>query len=341
MPLISTTPQRVLVGLLASNQKARTLECLDSLAATQGVEYEVFLVDNGSDERIADAAAGYDFVQTDRRSENLGCAGGRNIIIRHFLEQGTWPYLFFLDNDALVEPGTIHTLVQTVKTQLRDGRRLGGVGPHVVTVDDPQQLWCAGGACIDWDRGWFRESGGMQRRDQAFANPRPLDTLTGGFMFVTREAVQATGFFTEPYFIYLEDTEWCWRMKLQGFELWSAPRAVCRHYGSSSLGGMSPSFHYYRVRNRLWFFSSFAPGAGVRLKAAIIRHVFWHSFCLEARAWRGRGALAVLRGITAGLRPPESVRAAALVQRNLAQQDAHTEVDAQSHEPSLGRPHAS
>ncbi|MDA0321319.1 MAG: glycosyltransferase family 2 protein [Verrucomicrobia bacterium] len=318
MPLTSTTPQRVLVGLLASNQKGRTLECLDSLAATQGAEYEVFLVDNGSDERIADATAGYDFVQTDRRSENLGCAGGRNIIIRHFLQNGTWPYLFFLDNDALVEPGTIRALIETASAHMRDERRIGGVGPHVVSEQDHQQLWCAGGARIDWERGWFVDGGQGQARDDAFVEARPLDTLTGGFMFVTREAVQATGFFTEPYFIYLEDTEWCWRMKLQGFELWSAPRAVCRHYGSSSMGALSPLFHYYRVRNRLWFFSSFTPGAGVRLKSAIIRHVLWHSFCLEARAGRWRGALAVLRGIATGLFPPHGVRRAASAERHLA-----------------------
>jgi GT2 family glycosyltransferase len=127
-------------------------------------------------------------------------------------------------------------------------------------------------------------------------------------MLVTRAAVGETGPFVDDYFIYYEDTDWCWRMKQAGYELWSVPDATALHDASSSLGMESARFHYLRTRNRLWFFGRYGPGPLWRRRWTILKHVLAHSFYPEARAGDWAGAVAVLRGYAAGLRPPPALR---------------------------------
>ncbi len=298
-----------LIGILASNQKAKTLRCLESLQQSTYRNFDVFLVDNGSGEGIGEAARRYDSVTVSMKDRNTGCAGGRNLVLDHFESNGDWPYLFFLDNDAVVTPNTLEALVQRADSCRRDGVPLGALGPHVVYLDNPEVFWCAGGATIDWRQSWFTENGqGRAVDDPAFVESRQLDTLTGGFMVASREAIRATGRFVDDYFIYVEDTDWCWRMKQAGYELLSVPEAQVLHDASSSVGGCSPRFHYYRTRNRLWFFQAFSPLGRRRVLRAVFQSVFRNTIRMELGSGRLRAAMGAACGLLAGLRVPVSVR---------------------------------
>jgi len=298
-----------LIGILASNQKAKTLRCLESLASSTCREFDVFLVDNDSREGIGEAASRFTFVTSSIQNRNTGCAGGRNLILDHFESEGDWSYLFFLDNDAVVEPNTLETLAQRADACRRDGISLGALAPHVVFMDKPDVFWCAGGALIDRRQSRFTNNGqGKGTNDPAFQSPRRLDTLTGGFMVASREAIRATGRFVEDYFIYVEDTDWCWRMKQSGYELLSVPEARVLHDASSSVGGCSPRFHYYRTRNRLWFFQAFSPLSRSRVLRSVFSSVFANTIRMELGSGRVRAAMGAMRGLLHGMRVPLRVR---------------------------------
>lgn len=297
----------LLVGMLASNQKAKTLRCLDSLAASGRRAFDVFLVDNASPERIGEAARAYPCVTVSVQARNTGCAGGRNLILEHFQRAGDWEALLFLDNDAVVPAEALETLLASAGELRRKGVRLCGLGPHVAYYDRPDTLWCAGGALIDWPRCWFRDFGQGLPAHAAFPEPRQLDTLTGGFMFVTREAALAAGRFVEDYFIYVEDTDWCWGLKQSGYELWSAPRARFLHDASSSVGARTARFHYLRTRNRLWFFQAQAPASRRTVVRTVWRDVWQNTVRMELASGQARAAWGAIRGLLSGLRVPRAI----------------------------------
>ncbi len=301
-------PARVLVGILAAGEREKTLKCLQSLAAGDCEAFDVYLVDNGSGEAIAGAAAAYPFVTARTLPTNAGCAGGRNVILELFRREGRWDFLFFLDNDGQVKPDTLGNLLSAAAALQERGVKLGGIGPHVYYLDKPGTYWMAGGGQIDWPRGWFTASGNREPQSDELEVPRRLDTLAGGFMFITREAIEAAGDFIEDYFIYLEDTDWCRRIVCGGFELWSAPSAVCLHDASSSLGSCSPRFYYLRTRNRLWFFSAYAPPGAGYSRRAVVRDVFRNSLLPELRAGRPRRVCAIAAGLVGGLFVPRAIR---------------------------------
>jgi GT2 family glycosyltransferase len=304
-------PVRVLVGILASGEREKTLNCLQSLAASDFAAFDVYLVDNGSGESIAEAATTYPFVTARTLPANRGCAGGRNVILEWFRREGRWDYLFFLDNDGQVRPDTLGNLLAAATALQERGVKLGGIGPHVYYLDRQDTYWIAGGGQFDWPGGWFTASGNREPHCDELERPRRLDTLAGGFMFITREAVEAVGDFIEEYFIYLEDTDWCRRLVCAGFEFWSAPSAVCLHDASSSLGSCSPRFYYLRTRNRLWFFSAYAPPESGFSRRTLVRDVVANSLLPELKAGRLRRVLAIAAGLAGGLFVPRAIREAA------------------------------
>jgi len=296
----------ILVGILASNQMEKTLACVASVLASHAPPLDVLLLDNGSEDHIgATVKARFPTVTVKRLPTNAGCAGGRNAILRHFRDAGTWNYLLFLDNDATLDPDALNRLTErAAHLQQSGGVPLGGLGLHVTYRQNPTQLWCAGGARIDWPHAFFTATGRGGHVRDTYPDSRSLDTLTGGFMFLTRAAVEATGYFDENYRIYVEDTEWCWRMHNQGFALWSAPDARAVHDVSSALGMNSPEFYYYRTRNRLWFFLAHSPLPRWRTAGAVVASVLGHVVYPELRARRWPAVAAALRGLVHGFLPP-------------------------------------
>ena len=308
---------RVLIGIIACNQKAKTLACLESLQASEYRDFDVFLVDNGSGERIADAGLKFSFVTADVQSRNIGAAAGRNLILKYFSEEGRWHYLLFLDNDVLLPPTTLGTVVQKAQELQAQGRPLGALGAHLVYRDHPERYWSAGGALIDWEKSWFKEQGQEGIWGKDYSEPRKLEAIPTAFLFATREAVERVGPFAEDYFFYFEDADWSWRMVQAGFELWSVPDTKVLHDVSSAVGKCSPEFYFLRTRNRLWFFQRFSRANSGAIRWQIFKSAMGDSAYPEFRAGRLKESWAVIRGFLAGIRLPEGLR-----ERNRCQPEA-------------------
>ena len=122
---------------------------------------------------------------------------------------------------------------------------------------------------------------------------------TGGAVAYRRTAWEEVGGFDEQLFMYLEDVDLAWRLRLLGWEARFAPRARVYHHLSASGGGTLASF--YTGRNTLWVLARDVPGPLLRRYwPAIIRAQL--RIARDAlRAWRGDAARARLRGQLAGL----------------------------------------
>jgi len=47
-----------------------------------------------------------------------------------------------------------------------------------------------------------------------------VDAVNGAFMLVRREALEDVGLFDEGYWLYMDDLDWCFRFKQQGWKVW-------------------------------------------------------------------------------------------------------------------------
>ena len=73
-------------------------------------------------------------------------------------------------------------------------------------------------------------------------------------LFFNKKVVGRIGLWNEKYFLYLEDMDFCVRIKSAGFRIIFEPSAVIWHKNAGSSGGAGAGTSvYYQSRNRLYF----------------------------------------------------------------------------------------
>jgi GT2 family glycosyltransferase len=223
-----------------------TLDCLESLRAAGVAEDSIWLVDNGSQPSAApQVLARFPAVQLVRSETNIGFTGGCNAGARAALPISP-DAIFFLNNDALVEPETIPALGAALVADVR----IAAVGPKIYYHGTPRVFQTVG-MRVDPDSGYMRMIGfGEPDRGQYEARAE-RDALSGCALLVRCAAWEQVGGFWEPFFNYAEEVDWCLRARRAGWRLLYIPQALVWHRTSSSLGAESPLKVYLIARNQL------------------------------------------------------------------------------------------
>jgi len=245
----------VAIVLLNWNQKQDTLECLASLREVRYSSRSVIIVDNGStDCSIPALRESFPEAQVVAEEENLGCAGGRNAGAMQALHNGA-DFILFLDNDTVVDPSFLDRMVEVA---LRN-QTIGIVGPAICNHDQRDTVWTAG-ATVNRTTGTTHPLYHGITYDRLPTSPFEVDFVAGCALLARREVFNAIGYFDDDYFIYFEETDWCYRAQEAGFTTVVAPAARIWHKESRSLGGRnSPAKVYYMTRNQLLFITKRFP----------------------------------------------------------------------------------
>ena len=139
---------------------------------------------------------------------------------------------------------------------------------------------------------WQRDEGQFDRELAVFGG-------CGGGVAYRRAAWEQAGGFDERLFMYLEDVDLAWRLRLLGWDAVFAPAARVYHQLSATGGGKLAS--YYVGRNTIWVIAKDMPGPLIRRHLGAILRGQWRVTWDALRAWRGDSARARLRGQIAGL----------------------------------------
>src|SRR5262245_12701453 len=95
------------------NQQDKTLQCLSSLLALQEPWFHLLVWDNGSQDGTAEAIRqAFPEVLVHHHPVNLGVASGRNAAADLAIKIFTPNHLLFLDNDMILEPNFISSLLR-------------------------------------------------------------------------------------------------------------------------------------------------------------------------------------------------------------------------------------
>ncbi|HEU4434885.1 MAG TPA: glycosyltransferase family 2 protein, partial [Pyrinomonadaceae bacterium] len=151
------------------------------------------------------------------------------------------PFVFLLNLDTEVSPGTIDTLLHTMKSD----PRIGICGPRIVNTDGSLQV----SAFFSPPRVWHTVLSQLQLYRLLPHKPRgelllgghwdhdrlrSVPMLSGAAMLARREMIDEVGGFNEQFHMYSEDTEWCWRITKANWKLVFVPDAVLLHHGATS-----------------------------------------------------------------------------------------------------------
>lgn len=228
--------------------------CLDALIADGGDRDppEIVVVDNASvDGTTALLAERYPAVTVIASPDNTGFAGG----VALGLGDGEAPVVVLVNNDAVVEPGFLDAIVAPFGDP-----RVGAVCAKVVLADDGRIT--PDGPGTDNPRinsvgaeittaGYARDRGLWEPDDGRYDRPTEVLVASGSALALRAAAVADAGGIDPTYFLYYEDTDLTWRMRLAGWTVVTAPAAVARHRLSATAVADSPLVAYHFERNRL------------------------------------------------------------------------------------------
>ena len=230
--------------------------CLDSLKA-QTMPHRLVVVDNASTDGTAEfLAAEHSGATVVTTPENLGFAGG----VQAGLDVVDTPYAALLNNDAQAEPGWLEALVRHLDVH----PEAGAVTSRMVLADRPGVLNNTGVLLLPGGYGTDR---GFGEPDGSYAEAEEVFGFSGGAAALRMSAVRDVGGFARRFFLYYEDTDLAWRLRLAGWTVRYEPRAVVRHQHSATVDQQSENFAFHNERNRLLTLLRCAP-AGTALAAA-------------------------------------------------------------------------
>lgn len=207
---------------------------------------EVIVVDNASSNDEASAIEHrYPQVKVIRSDRNLGFAGGNNLGIK----ASHGKYLFFINNDTLVESAVFKPLID----RLESAPKIGMVCPKIRFAWDNNPIQFAGYTPLSRITMRNRSIGFGEEDHGQYDAAHPTPYAHGAAMMVKREAIEKAGLMPECYFLYYEELDWSMMMRRAGYEIWYEPSTTIYHKESQTTGQQSPLRTYYITRNRLLF----------------------------------------------------------------------------------------
>lgn len=223
-------------------------DCLTSLRKIESNNLFVIVVDNGSsDNSISLIKNNFSEVAVLENKENLGFAAACNQGIKYCLEKKI-DYVLLLNNDTVVAPDFLDRMLEASGQD-----KVGIVGAKIYYHDQPKKIWFAGGRFINW-RASGQHKSWMKNDQKNLCGVGDSDFITGCAMLIKKEVFQDVGFFFEPYFLTVEDLDFCYQAKKKGWKIKVALDAKIWHKVSfSRQGEFSFSNGYYGTRNRLYF----------------------------------------------------------------------------------------
>ena len=228
----------VSVIIINWNTKEILRDCLTSVYEQAGdVDYEVIVVDNAStDGSVEMVKSDFERVVLIDNAENRGFATANNQGIA--VAKGR--YVLLLNSDTVVLDGAIAKTVDFADAH----RRAGVTGCRVLNSDGTLQPTCFMFPSVlnmflssTYLYKLFPKSRFFGRERMTWwdrSDVREVDVVTGCFMLVRREAIDQVGAMDERFFMYAEETDWCYRFKKSGWQVMFTPAGQIVHLGGQS-----------------------------------------------------------------------------------------------------------
>ena len=237
----------VSIVIVGWNVRDLLRNCLDSVyKQTEGIRYEVIYVDNAShDESIEMVKESFPETIIITNTTNQGFVKANN----QGFEIAKGRYVLLLNSDTIILDNAIAKTVAFADSHTE----AAAVGCKVLNPDGtPQAITCFMFPSVlnlllssTYLYKIFPKSKFFGRELMTWWDKnevREVDAVAGCYMLVRKEAIDQIGVLDQRYFIYAEETDWCYRLKENGWKVLFTPEPEIIHYGGQTTKQIAAKF---------------------------------------------------------------------------------------------------
>lgn len=259
-------------------------DCLHSLPdSIRHYSYRVIVVDNGStDGTPSMVEEEYPDVNLVKNSSNRGFAAANN----QAFQSSASRYVLMLNADTILQSGALDNLIRF----LDQHPEVWAAGPSMRNGDMSLQRtgvrfpsnWNILVETFFLDR-MFPRSRVFGRHRELYEDPmrsRKVDYLQGSCLMFRSEVFNRIGYLDEEYFMYFEETDFCYRIQKAGGATWCVPDANVVHFGGNRVGHYDEKRLVYYHQGLLRFYRKHYQGKQLFLRIivlirSVLRLVLW------------------------------------------------------------------
>ena len=228
------------VSIIFINYKTKdlTINAIKSVfEKTQGIDFEIFVVDNNSQDGSIEAIEEeFPNINIIKNQTNAGFGAANNIAIK----QATGKYILCLNTDTLLVNNAIKIMYDFMEQE--DNQNTGACGGYL--YNEKFEPTAAGGNfpnVIDLllkfkikfpSKIYYKYAVALLSND--IINKKEVDNIIGADIFFRKSVLDKVGLFDEKFFMYLEETDLCYRIKQANYKIKFVEKAKIIHLEGKS-----------------------------------------------------------------------------------------------------------
>ena len=222
---------------------------LPSVMASTYSNVRVVVIDNASsDDSISFLTVNYPAVEIISLSSNFGFARGYN----EGLKRVDSDYYILLNSDVEVQRNWIEPMVSLLESD----QRIAACQPKLLQYHNKRVFEYAGaaGGWLDYLRYPFAKGrifDVCEEDNGQYDKSEPIFWASGAAMFVRASVYRELGGLDEYFFAHQEEIDFCWRVQLAGYRIYSCPESTVFHVGGGTLPKGNAKKVFLNFRNNL------------------------------------------------------------------------------------------
>jgi GT2 family glycosyltransferase len=238
---------RVAVVILNWNGKKFLEQFLPTLLENSKGDADIIVADNAStDDSIAFVKSHFPEVKIIINDKNYGFAQGYNEALANVSAE----YYVLLNSDIEVTPNWIPPVIQLMESD----PMIAACQPKILSYHEKTKFEYAGaaGGFIDkygypFCRGRLFQT--MEEDHGQYDDVAEIFWATGACMFLRAELYHKYGGLDGDFFAHMEEIDFCWRLKNEGYKIMYCPTSTVYHIGGGTLPKISARKTYLNFRN--------------------------------------------------------------------------------------------
>jgi len=218
------------------NDKDVIVECIQSILDQNRNKIDIIISDNGSkDDSVDFIRKCFSSIKIIENGKNLGFGSA----INRGLGLAKGDYLLFLNSDLKLHSKCVEELAKVLESD----SNVGGTIPKILHIDQKNTINSLG-ILINYTGIAYPNL--LGQKDPGYQEP--FESACGGIFMLKREVYETVGGFDEDLFLYHEDHDLSWRIRLAGWHLKVIPQAIMYHHYKFNKGILK---YYSSEKNRL------------------------------------------------------------------------------------------